>query len=122
MVPLLPVPPGVPGLFVPLPELPVPLVPLVCAKTNVAVMQSRAKVRMSIFVDVRYIIVSFNSSLVMGMVPRRVASPALQVPNATAGAQPYSAICMPQRQGAAIERTRARTPKSRTMGGDAIRG
>jgi hypothetical protein len=84
IVPLLPVPPGVPESVVPLPELPVPPVPPVCAKTNVAVIQSTAKVRMSIFVDVRYIIVSFEFSLVMGMMLKRVASPALQVPNATA--------------------------------------
>ena len=64
MVPLLPVPPGAPEPVVPLPELPVPPAPPVCAKTNVAVMQSTAKVRMSIFVDVRYIIVSFEFSLV----------------------------------------------------------
>jgi hypothetical protein len=61
-----------------LPELLLPPDPLPCAKTNVAVMQSTARVRMSIFfVDVRFIIVSFESSLVMEMVPRCLTSLAL---------------------------------------------
>ena len=53
--PLLPVPPGVPGPVVPLPALPVPPAPPVWARTNVALMQSMVKARMSIFADVRYI-------------------------------------------------------------------
>ena len=53
VVPVLPVAP-VP-LLEPMLLLPLPLLPLVCANTKVAVMQSTAKVRISIFVEVRYI-------------------------------------------------------------------
>jgi hypothetical protein len=53
---LMPVPEPVPLVEpVPLPALPLPPVPLVCANTNVAAMQSTAKVRINIFVEVRYI-------------------------------------------------------------------
>ncbi len=53
--PLLPVPPGVPGLVVPLPALPVPPAPPVWARTNVALRQRTVKARMSIFAEGRYI-------------------------------------------------------------------
>jgi hypothetical protein len=79
VVPVRPVLPVVPlplvePMLLPEPELLPAPDPLPCAKTNVAVMQSTAKARVSIFVDVRFIIVSFESFLVMAMVPRRVTS------------------------------------------------
>jgi hypothetical protein len=111
MSPVVPVRPVLPVVPLPLVE-PVPLVeptllpepeplpppdPLPCAKTNVAVMQSTARVRMSIFVvDVRCIIVSFESSLVKEMVPMRITFLALQVPSVTARVPAHLAICMPQ--------------------------
>jgi hypothetical protein len=72
VVPVLPVLPVVPlplvepappvePILLPEPELLPPPDPLPCAKTNVAVMQSTARVRMSIFfVDVRFFMVSFE--------------------------------------------------------------
>src|SRR4029453_13273380 len=53
--PLLPGPPGVPGPVAPLPALPVPPAPPASARTKGAVRQRTAKVRMSMFVEVRYI-------------------------------------------------------------------
>jgi hypothetical protein len=112
-VPLVPVPPVVPGPVTPLPELPVPPAPPVCARANVTVMQSTAKVRISIFAEVRYI-----PWLLCVCVGSWNGAQAHYVPGTPC------AICnglgpvvlsnsLPQRQGAAITRIRARTPESR---------